>query len=235
MFIFSDYLDAIAQADTTDALLATFSRHSAHFGVEQYAYLNFSILEENAPICRNDYSQVWTDYYYDQEYYEIDPVFKYGMKSNVPFAWGQSNSFDMTQQQLMSEAADYGIVQGMTIPSRTAGFKTAFITLVSSESTKEFNAIKKYHAGMLHIMSLHLDAKFVELHAPKSEPKDLTHRELECLKWVVKGKTNPEIAEILAITEKTVEAHFTNIFKKLNVFSRTQAVVKGLTLGLVYP
>jgi len=235
MLRFEDYLDEIAHAESLEGLLATFSKHSAPFGMDQYSYFNFSILEDNAPICRNDYSRVWTDYYYNEEYYDIDPVFKFGKTANLPYSWGQSNSFDKNQQQLMSEAADYGIVRGITIPSRTMGFKTAFITLVSSEPQKEFEGIKKYHAGMLHVMALHMDAKFVDLHAPKAQAEELTPRELECLKWAVKGKNNPEISIILSISEKTVEAHFTSAFKKLNVFSRTQAVVKSLTLGLIFP
>lgn len=52
----------------------------------------------------------------------------------------------------------------------------------------------------------------------------LTSRELDCLHWAAQGKTNWEIGEILEISENTVRFHFKNIFAKLEVSSRSQAV-----------
>lgn len=52
----------------------------------------------------------------------------------------------------------------------------------------------------------------------------LTPREAELLSWVVQGKTNPEIAIILAIKLTTVKKHLESIFAKLGVENRTAAV-----------
>jgi DNA-binding NarL/FixJ family response regulator len=62
---------------------------------------------------------------------------------------------------------------------------------------------------------------------------DLTDRELEVLELLVNGKSNKEIAEILAITIHTVKAHVCNIIQKLAVDDRTQAAVKAIRDGLV--
>jgi DNA-binding NarL/FixJ family response regulator len=61
----------------------------------------------------------------------------------------------------------------------------------------------------------------------------LTEREQEVLHWLVQGASNGAIAEQLHITVATVKAHLTAIFEKLEVKSRTQAIVKALKLGLV--
>jgi DNA-binding NarL/FixJ family response regulator len=61
----------------------------------------------------------------------------------------------------------------------------------------------------------------------------LTEREQEVLHWLVQGASNGVIAEKLHITVATVKAHLTAIFEKLEVKSRTQAIVKALKLGLV--
>jgi len=53
----------------------------------------------------------------------------------------------------------------------------------------------------------------------------LTERELEVLKQMVQGMNNKTIAEKLFISEKTVKNHTTNIFRKLEVNDRTQAVL----------
>lgn len=52
----------------------------------------------------------------------------------------------------------------------------------------------------------------------------LTARETECLSWAAQGKTNSEIAVILGISENTVRYYFKNVFAKLGVRSRAQAV-----------
>ena len=61
----------------------------------------------------------------------------------------------------------------------------------------------------------------------------LTERESEILSLVTSGMSNKEIAEKLILSQRTIKAHLTNIFNKLNVASRSEAIVKGLQWGLV--
>lgn len=68
---------------------------------------------------------------------------------------------------------------------------------------------------------------------PIAKSLNLTDREQEVLHWLVQGESNEAIAEHLYITIATVKAHLTSIFEKLEVQSRTQAIVKALKLGLV--
>jgi DNA-binding CsgD family transcriptional regulator len=57
---------------------------------------------------------------------------------------------------------------------------------------------------------------------------DLTPREREILAWVARGKTNPEIAEILWVAPTTVRRHLENIYDKLGVHTRTAAATRLL-------
>lgn len=66
-----------------------------------------------------------------------------------------------------------------------------------------------------------------------SNPYNLTNREQEVLKLLVEGYRNQEIASSLYITVATVKAHLTTIFEKLDVDSRSRAIVRSLHLGLV--
>jgi DNA-binding NarL/FixJ family response regulator len=61
----------------------------------------------------------------------------------------------------------------------------------------------------------------------------LTERELEVVKALAHGKSNKEIAHSLGISEKTVRNHASNIYKKLHIFDRTQAVIYAIRRGLV--
>ncbi len=59
----------------------------------------------------------------------------------------------------------------------------------------------------------------------------LTEREKEVFLLLVKNKTTKEIASILSISEKTVRNHISNAMQKLEVESRTAAVVELLKMG----
>jgi DNA-binding NarL/FixJ family response regulator len=61
----------------------------------------------------------------------------------------------------------------------------------------------------------------------------LTERELQVLRQVAKGQTNKEVAEALCISPYTVQVHLRNIFGKLNVSSRTEAVTFALREGWI--
>lgn len=63
--------------------------------------------------------------------------------------------------------------------------------------------------------------------------EDLTPREREVLQLLAEGQSNKEIARRLGISEHTVKFHVNAILGKLNVQSRTEAVVRATRLGLV--
>ena len=63
--------------------------------------------------------------------------------------------------------------------------------------------------------------------------RDLTDRELDVLRLASTGMSNNQMAEGLGMSPRTVQSHLRHIFTKLEVASRTEAVIRGLRLGLV--
>jgi len=61
----------------------------------------------------------------------------------------------------------------------------------------------------------------------------LTTRELEILRLIAKGISNKEIASELNISSRTVKSHMVDIFRKLDVSSRTEAVITSLRIGFI--
>jgi two-component system nitrate/nitrite response regulator NarL len=61
----------------------------------------------------------------------------------------------------------------------------------------------------------------------------LTVRQIEVLSRVCQGKTNKQIATEMGLSEKTIKAHVTAIFKILGVVNRTQAVVAARRVGMI--
>ncbi len=63
--------------------------------------------------------------------------------------------------------------------------------------------------------------------ARNAAQQELTAREREVLQWVAAGKTNAQIADILAASPRTIGKHLENIYAKLGVETRTAAVNRG--------
>ncbi|KQZ11013.1 response regulator transcription factor [Agromyces fucosus] len=61
----------------------------------------------------------------------------------------------------------------------------------------------------------------------------LSRRELEVLRLVAEGRSNPEIARALFIGEATVKTHLLHVFEKLEVNDRTRAVTRAMELGII--
>ena len=66
-----------------------------------------------------------------------------------------------------------------------------------------------------------------------SAPPSLSPRELEVLRLVADGRSNPEIARALFIGEATVKTHLLHVFEKLEVNDRTRAVTRAMEFGLL--
>lgn len=67
----------------------------------------------------------------------------------------------------------------------------------------------------------------------KKVVEPLTDRELDVLRLAAKGFTNKAIGVQLTISDRTVQGHLAHIFAKLQATSRTEAVMRGVSLGLV--
>jgi DNA-binding NarL/FixJ family response regulator len=74
-----------------------------------------------------------------------------------------------------------------------------------------------------------------ETEVPVTELSKLTEREREVLGYIAAGADNLKIAACLGITERTVKAHITSIYKKLGPENRTQLAVLACQLGVQRP
>ncbi len=106
--------------------------------------------------------------------------------------------------------------------------------LKNTEADELCRAIRAGAAGKVQLAPEAASSLINEVRAPAS-PEALTERETEVLKLIARGKANKEIAGELFIDETTVKSHVHSILSKLNVRSRTQAVLYSVRLGLVAP
>jgi DNA-binding NarL/FixJ family response regulator len=67
--------------------------------------------------------------------------------------------------------------------------------------------------------------------ATPTEPPQLTARQLEVLRLAADGQTNEQIAGTLGLSPSTVRYHLQNVYRRLNVKGRAQAVAEAIRLG----
>jgi LuxR family transcriptional regulator, maltose regulon positive regulatory protein len=72
-----------------------------------------------------------------------------------------------------------------------------------------------------------------EVRAFSSEKPLLTSRELEVLSLVIEGYSSKQVADMLFISKRTVDFHLDNIYGKLQVSNRMQALQKASRMGLL--
>lgn len=98
-------------------------------------------------------------------------------------------------------------------------------------------AVRDVHAGN-SAMDATIMQKMMSQISRRSEeqPIDtLTNRELEVLTIVAQGFTNKAIGVHLGISDRTVQGHLAHIFSKLHASSRTEAVMRAMSLGWLSP
>jgi DNA-binding NarL/FixJ family response regulator len=87
------------------------------------------------------------------------------------------------------------------------------------------------------VMASAVANRVLEMLTGMTTPKDfydgLTGREVEILKLLASGMANKQIAYKLKISEKTVRNHVSNMYEKLNIYDRSQAVLYAVRKGLV--
>jgi DNA-binding NarL/FixJ family response regulator len=99
-----------------------------------------------------------------------------------------------------------------------------------------FKAIRSVYRGeslIQPVVASKLLDRFSQLSRRTPSGEELSVRELEVLCLMAKGAANKEISAELNIAQSTVKTHITNIFQKLGVNDRTEAVTQALKKGLI--
>lgn len=123
--------------------------------------------------------------------------------------------------EYLVKAVELGVDGYILKDSESAELKKAITTIMSGESYIQPKLIPA------------LNNRLVARDIDKDKIDSLTSRELEVLIQVANGLFNKEIAASLNISERTVKNHISNIFRKIEVFDRTQAAVFAIKNDLV--
>ncbi len=109
--------------------------------------------------------------------------------------------------------------------------------LLKDTSREElFEAVRAVHRGESGIepgVAARVLDRFAQLSREEAQAPLLSEREMEVLQLMAKGSANKQIALSLSISDSTVKTHVANIFQKLDVSGRTEAVTQALQIGII--
>jgi DNA-binding NarL/FixJ family response regulator len=107
--------------------------------------------------------------------------------------------------------------------------------LKTASPVEIIQAVRDVYAGKSAVNAMIAQKLISQITRQTSEPviEPLTEREMEVLTLAAKGYTNKAIGAHLGISDRTVQGHLAHIFDKLNATSRTEAVMRAVSLGWI--
>jgi LuxR family transcriptional regulator len=230
-----DLLGITDTGRTVDEVFEKIERASYALGFDFCAYG----LRLPAPISNprtimlSNYPLEWQARYASAGYLAIDPTVAHGRQSQAPLVW--TNAVFEATPNLWEESQSAGLRFGWAQSSLDAVGVGGMLSLARSYdalSPKELALQEVKMRWLVNISHLALSRLYVSELVKESQP-DLTLREVEVLKWTADGKSSNEIADLLSISENTVNFHIKNSVAKLRTANRTAAVVRAAMLGLL--
>lgn len=186
-------------------------------------------------IVNASYPDEWLQLYSRKGYMEIDPVLQSALMNQGTQHWQEvyASVTSEKQKEFVEAACVFGLVDGITTGSVDPACKV--VSFCSFASSKQIDASR--YVPLVEYLGYHVHLSLMRIASATDLSLDqcvkrLTIRELATLNWIKNGKTNLEISLIMGVSERTVRFHVENIFAKLNVSSRAQAVVSAIEHGL---
>jgi len=180
----------------------------------------------------NTWPAEWLRQYQENDYVRHDLVPTIARISTRPFTWLEAlaaRSPTAKQREHYEWAVGLGIVDVFAVPVHYPGGDFGLCVSIADHPIED-----NFARDALQMASLFAHQRCRELGGQSeasSSQAVLTPREVECLRWVLKGKSDTDIGEILGISHTTVHFHIERVKKKLGVKTRTQAAATIVSLG----
>lgn len=234
----ADWVSRISSAPDMAGLQRTVSDLASSIGFRAPTYGLFIGPERMITEGRliSGYAPEWVERYVGGNYAAIDPVVEAGRRMLDPFTWAEipAGLLGPRQRAHMREAADFGIRDGLTVPIRCGEALGMFVVLADGSAAERAQSLAQRRDSVAALaLAVHEQARRMLRDSCDGGP--LTPRERECVQWLAVGKSGPEIAAILGISDLTVTQHIKSAMRKLGVYTRVHLAVRAVTLGLVAP
>jgi DNA-binding CsgD family transcriptional regulator len=230
--------EATARAATLPDLEAVCAQLAQDAGFDHFVFaLRLPTHFAKARVVRVDgFPAGWMERYAQRDYYAVDPVVAHCAQQTLPVRWSDLPLLPGTRaQMMMKDAASYGLREGVSMPVHSPAGELGVLSLAIDADPARVRLQTEAALPYVQVAAPHLHAAMRRVAGPPLRPRALSPRETDCLRWAADGKTSAEIGQLLGMAESTVNYHFNNALKKLDVANRQQAVALAALLGLVQP
>lgn len=222
-----------AGLDNTNSWRQAFDDACQRASLLGFPYLIYAPVRAHADANQNwsatTYPAAWQDIYTSKKYLSRNPVRRQTLQSHRPFTWlDLEGTLQRADAEVFSDCRDAGMANGFVVPVHgpngqaiAVGFACEHADAVDTPALAQLNLLA-------HQLYQSQDIKDM------MPVVRLTPRERELVQLLLDGLDNLEIADLLNLSDNSVEWHLKNVFRKLQVKNRTAAAVKAVRLGLVY-
>ena len=230
----SEIFRQIDEAATRDDVLDVLAEFYRARGFQSFCFVipmvtkpdQFRLYERGMP-------PEWMRRYLERDFDLIDPVSTAATTRNEVGTLGEllkQLTVNDVGRLFVEEATRMGLTDGLAIPTSGLRHARGFFGVdnVAAED------LAKVDRSLMCAVAQHAHLRIDRIEEEHGAGIDgLSPREAEILNWVAAGKSNPEIAMILGISEATVGTHLKRLFTKLGVHDRVSAVLAGFKLGML--
>jgi DNA-binding CsgD family transcriptional regulator len=232
------FLERTENVQDHQVLFQKLRAFTADYGAD---LLSYHIVVENLLRVRVDdgfhyhcFPSAWVEHYLAQNYFAIDPIIATAMTVQAPFRWydvGKLCTLTAAQTAYLDDMRQWGLVDGLAVPIFAARGAIAYFGVGSDRAALTLSSTDELE---IQYACNHTHRMFVDIRDALAKPQSaLSNREREVLTWVARGKSNSVIADILGVSDHTVDTLVRRVFAKLAVSDRISAAIKGIGAGLV--
>lgn len=227
----------ISEADTRASIFDAMKKLPAQFGFRYYALMKAPTADDaclEPLIIESSFPRAYIREFDSKKLLTVCPVAPLLSNMALPLCWTcNENSEECWPLQFTDELRHMltkNSVSTGVIMSLVSSDSSAYVMRLDGQrqllTLPELNEL-----GMLFVQAFRT---FDRLRATEAlERNFLTTRELEVLRWTSQGKTSSEIANILSLSDHTINAYLNKAIKKLDCVNRTQLVAKAIRLRLI--
>ena len=240
MKLLTQFSEMAVSAITANSLFNGYCDFVKEFEIDSCAYgeVNNSIYPTNVSTLKNhpsliNYPKPWVCHYEENSLQNYDPVIKRAGRLTKATYWSDfTEPLDDAEQGVLNTASDFGISYGIVMPFWSQKGTNAFLsTSRSTEKKLSPTSFAKLQAmGMVFYSRLQHIKSQTEL---GKQNKTLTKRQLECMYWIIRGKSSWDISKIINVSENTVNYHVKQVLRHFETSSRTAAAIQCIELGLL--
>ena len=235
------YLLDLTLCDSVEELWAMHCNRMASYGFDRllYGFTRFktpnSLGDPNDFLILTNHDPAYTDVFIGQRLYHQAPMVRWALEHNGACSWKvlsqmiETGTLTADERRVIEFNLEHGVCAGYSISFSSVSTRAKGAIALTAKrglSQEEIDKVWNVSGDTIILMNNIVHLKLLSL--PHTLPNQtLTKRQRQALEWVGDGKTMADIAQIMGLTQATIEKHLRLAREALNVETTAQAVLKA--------